>query len=169
MLIRCGLKSCPHGSEPCESYDYNFKCPIGEIDSCGFFEIDELELEEEFFCLVVGSRSFNDYNLLEKKLDEILKNYLNKKIIIISGGAKGADKLAEKYAEEKGYQLYVINADFSQGDKGGYKRNEIMHQYISKQKHRGCVAFWDGKSKGTQHSFTLAPKYKNQLRTIKVN
>lgn len=41
---------------------------------------------------VVGSRNFKDYELLKKELDNFHID------LIISGGASGADKLAEVYA-----------------------------------------------------------------------
>ena len=39
--------------------------------------------------IVAGSRTFNDYELLKKKLDYFLQN--QKEISIISGKARGAD------------------------------------------------------------------------------
>ena len=120
---------------------------------------------EPFYCLVVGSRSFNDYKLLKEKLDYFLQNYKN--IHIVSGGAKGADTLAERYAKENGYQMHIFPANWDKyGKSAGYKRNEQMHQFISQYSKRGCICFWDGKSKGTQHNFSLAEKYSNQLRVI---
>lgn len=53
------------------------------------------------------------------------------------------------------------------GKSAGYKRNIRMHEYISKKDDRGVIAFWDGQSKGTQHSFELAKKYKNPIRIIR--
>jgi hypothetical protein len=44
---------------------------------------------------VIGSRRFNDYALLQQTLDTYTISQ------IISGGAKGADTLAEQYAKEK--------------------------------------------------------------------
>ena len=41
--------------------------------------------------IVAGSRNFNDYNLLKNKLDVILSN--QKEVIIVSGTARGADKI----------------------------------------------------------------------------
>ena len=172
VLYRCGLKSCPHFCSPCESYDFNFKCPIGEIDENGFDEIyDE---NNEFFCLIVGTRTFNDYSFLANKMDKILASKQGKRIIIVSGGAKGTDSLAERYALERDYKLYVINADWDgakakgRPKSAGYIRNEDMHKFIAAHNDRGCVAFWDGISKGTSHSIELAKKYNNQIRLIKV-
>lgn len=70
----------------------------------------EDRLCEAFYCLVVGSRTFDDYELMKKKLDHILKNY--HRIVIVSGGARGADSLAERYAKEKGYPLKVFPAEW---------------------------------------------------------
>lgn len=124
---------------------------------------------KEFRLLVVGSRTFADYALLKTKLDAFLaKVALTHEIIIVSGGAKGADRLAEAYAREKGYQCEVFKADWATyGRSAGYQRNVVMHQYISHCDNRGCVAFWDGESRGTQHNFGLAEKYRTPLRVVK--
>lgn len=55
-----------------------------------------------FKVIIAGSRGFNNYKLL----CEVMDNYLNDKmddIEIVSGTAKGADKLGEKYAKDRGY------------------------------------------------------------------
>lgn len=118
-----------------------------------------------FYCLVVGSRGFDDYDLLEKTLDKLLVN--QSAVTIVSGGAKGADTLAEEYAAEKGYECIVFKADWKQqGRAAGIIRNEQMHKYIAQYDKRGCVAFWDGQSRGTQSNFNLAKKYNNPLRII---
>lgn len=123
-----------------------------------------------FYCLVVGSRSFTDYGLLSSKLDLLLQNQVKagRKIHIVSGGANGADHLAAEYAADHNYELHIFPAEWAiYGRKAGYIRNEQMHQFIAGFEHRGCVAFWDGKSRGTQHSFELAEKYNNNLRVIR--
>lgn len=115
--------------------------------------------------LVVGSRTFLDYDLLKATLDNILSNVTD--IEIISGGANGADTLAEKYAKEKAYVLKIFPADWNKyGKSAGYKRNEQMHEYISHSEEKICIAFWDGKSKGTQQNFELARKYDNPLKIV---
>ena len=118
-----------------------------------------------FFCMIVGSRSFSDYAFLKKKMDYLL-SLQNGRVVIVSGGARGADSLAEQYAKEKGYETIIFHADWSLGKGAGYIRNREMHEYLSRQKKRGVVAFWDGKSKGTQHSFSLAKEYKNPIKII---
>jgi hypothetical protein len=123
-------------------------------------------MEETFYCLVVGSRTFENYNLMKNKLDKLLVNQKN--VVIVSGGARGADSLAEKYAKEKGYTLKIFKADWKKwGNYAGYERNNRMHEYIKDYEKRGCVAFWDGKSHGTKQNFDLCEKYNTPLRIIK--
>ena len=43
---------------------------------------------------IIGSRDFLDYELLNQEL----KNYKDKITLVVSGGAKGADTLGEKWA-----------------------------------------------------------------------
>ena len=50
---------------------------------------------------IVGSRNFTNYNYMKNSFLKKLENYLyNTEITIVSGGAPGADTLAEKIAEE---------------------------------------------------------------------
>jgi hypothetical protein len=105
---------------------------------------------------VVGSRNFKDYKLLKTKLDELENIEL-----IISGGANGADSLAEKYADEKGIKKSIHYAEWGRyGKAAGYYRNiDIVNESEM------VIAFWDGKSKGTKLSISLA-KEKNKKLTV---
>jgi hypothetical protein len=107
---------------------------------------------------VVGSREFDNYELLSKELDYIR----TKKDItmIVSGGAKGADLLARRYAEENGIELLVLEPDWERfGNIAGYLRNvEIWDNSDF------GVAFWNGESKGTKHSFDIAKKQKKYCK-----
>ena len=100
---------------------------------------------------VVGGRDFDDYDLM----CDILNDYKDHGIdIIISGGAKGADSLAERYAVDNDIDIMVLEADWeSHGRSAGPIRNqEIIEQSTD------VVAFWNGKSRGTKHSIGLAKK-----------
>lgn len=176
MYFRCYNK-CPEFLDcPCELtlaemeklMGMSTPCPIGEAD--GFYECME---GDEFFCMIIGSRTFNDYNLLREKTDHLLSGVSkDMQITIVSGGAEGADKLAERYARERCYRFLQFSADWSKGKSAGYERNERMHRFLQKVSNehnakRGVIAFWDGKSKGTAHSFKLAEKYGNPIRVIR--
>jgi len=53
--------------------------------------------------VVVGSRDFNDFIMLEAKLNELRKSCDIE--YIVSGGARGADNLAEKYRSTNGCKV----------------------------------------------------------------
>lgn len=120
-----------------------------------------------FYCLVAGSRTITDYNYIKETLDYFLQN--KTEITIVSGGARGVDSLAERYAKERNYGLKIFPADWDRyGKQAGYIRNDEMHKYISQFSDRGIVAFWDGKSKGTAHNFGLATKYDTPIKIVRM-
>jgi len=107
-----------------------------------------------FKVIIAGSRSFQDYSTLKTYADFKLSN-IKDTIEIVSGGAKGADSLGERYAKEKGYLLKIFLADWEQyGKAAGYLRNVQMAEYAN-----ALIAFWDGKSRGTMHMIQIAHSY----------
>lgn len=64
----------------------------------------------KFYLLIAGSRNFEDYELLKQYTDYALRNR-NENIVIVSGGARGADTLAKQYAYEKQYEYLEFKAD----------------------------------------------------------
>lgn len=120
-----------------------------------------------FYLLVAGSRSYNDYEEMKSITDKLLSR--QNEVCIVSGGAYGADKLAEKYAKEKGYDFIEFKAEWEKyGKSAGYKRNKKMHEFISSKENRGIICFWDEKSKGTKQNFDLAKKYENKLKIFSI-
>ena len=98
--------------------------------------------------IIAGSRSFGNYSLLCKTIDFLFPH----PITVVSGHARGADKLGEAYALSKGYDVKVMPADWDKyGKSAGYKRNKNMADISD-----ALVAFWDGKSRGTMHMINLA-------------
>lgn len=94
---------------------------------------------------VIGSRTFDNYRKLELTLDTIIKERGYSNITIVSGGARGADSLAEKYAKNRGYALIVKKADWDRyGKRAGYLRNEEMAEIADI-----CVGFVVNDSKGS--------------------
>lgn len=102
--------------------------------------------------IIAGSRDFNDYETLKKVCDFMLSR--QDEVEIVSGTARGADQLGERYAREKGYLIKQFPADWTKdGKRAGYIRNKEMAEYAD-----ALIAFWDGKSKGTEHMINLAKK-----------
>lgn len=94
---------------------------------------------------IVGSRGFTDYNLL----CEVMPGLDVSVSQIISGGARGADSLAEKYATDNDIPVLVFPADWDLGKNAGFVRNQLIVDACDV-----LVAFWDGKSKGTLDSIS---------------
>lgn len=119
-----------------------------------------------FVLLVAGSRTFDNASLLYNKLDFYLQG--REEVLIIHGGAKGADSLVDKYAKDRNYKTKVFLPNWERyGKKAGILRNIEMFEYISKLQNNGCVVFWDGKSRGTANGIKLAQKYKTPLRVVR--
>lgn len=79
--------------------------------------------------------------------------------LVVSGGALGVDRLAESMALAAGKKTHVIRADWANlGRSAGFQRNvEIVD--MADEVH----AFWDGKSKGTAHTVSIAKRKKKPV------
>ena len=107
---------------------------------------------------VIGSRTFENYEMLTA---EILKLNLNISTII-SGGAKGADALAERWTKENKVQIQLFKPDWKKyGKAAGLRRNESIVESCDY-----CLAFWDGKSKGTKFSIDYCKKQKKPVKVV---
>lgn len=100
---------------------------------------------------VVGSRTFTDYKVLSSVLGVLP---MNCPIVstadtnqFICGGARGADSLGEKWANDRKLPTVSVLPDWGQhGKAAGFIRNVKMALLTDV-----LVAFWDGKSNGTRH------------------
>ena len=67
---------------------------------------------------------------------------------IISGGARGIDTLAERWADEKGMPKLILRPDYEEyGRNAPLVRNKAIVDAADM-----VVAVWDGKSRGTAHA-----------------
>jgi len=105
---------------------------------------------------VTGSRSFKDY--------ESMKSILVKWKIeeIISGGARGADTLAERFADEHKIKKVIFKPDYAKyGKKAPLMRNRQIVDYVDR-----VIAFWDGESRGTKYTIDYARKNGKKVDVI---
>lgn len=115
-----------------------------------------------FPVVVAGGRDFNDYNLLCNKLDSLLRTKKPQDVVIVSGMAKGADSLGERYAKERGYKCWQFKADWDRlGKRAGFDRNVMMADHSD-----ALVAFWDGYSRGTKHMIDIAKERGLAIRVV---
>ena len=87
---------------------------------------------------IIGSRNINIEDLTEYLPENVTE--------IVSGGAKGVDTCARKYAEKNKIPLKDFLPDYKRYGRGApLKRNIEIIEYADM-----VIAFWDGKSKGTK-------------------
>ena len=114
-----------------------------------------MKKKQPYRIIVAGSRTFSDYAFLKAKLDRLTCNLQD--FVIVSGAAKGADRLGERYADENGKTVIRFHADWDGlGKKAGILRNEEM---VSMSGAKALVAFrCEGKSTGTDDVIARARK-----------
>lgn len=118
--------------------------------------------------IIAGGRDFTNYTYAKEILDKLFRRLNKEKLIIISGGARGADAIGERYAREHNIALEIYEADWNRQPDGsydksaGYKRNTQMADVS-----QALVAFWDGRSRGTNHMIKIAEAKNLNVRVIK--
>ena len=118
--------------------------------------------DKDFRVVVAGSRDFNDYHLLSSELDKFLAG--KKNVTIISGTARGADRMGEQYAAEHGYKVEQFPAEWGVYHKGaGPIRNMQMVKTAD-----AVVAFWDNQSTGTKNIIDCAKQENILYKVISV-
>ena len=103
---------------------------------------------------IIGAR-----NLVVENLEDYIPSNCDE---IVSGGARGIDKCAEDFAHRKAIRLTVFLPDYKRFGRGApLKRNEEIAQYSD-----CAIAFWDGRSKGTQYSIKLFEKLGKPVKFV---
>ena len=113
--------------------------------------------------IIAGTRYFNDYELLRTSCNNLLSvKQRTHTVVIISGTARGADQMGERYARERGYEIRQFPADWEQyGKSAGHIRNAKMADNAD-----ALIAFWDGESKGTKNMIDNARRKGLEVRVI---
>ena len=137
--------------------------------------------------IIAGSRGFSDYEFLKQNCIAIIskEQYDNEiptaELEIVSGGAKGADALGERFATEFGITLKVMQADWKDmtppvvkrtnefgeyNALGGSKRNWKMAAYARENGGGILIAFDKGGTKGTADMMKAAKN--NELTVYRI-
>lgn len=115
--------------------------------------------------LIAGSRGYTDYGEACRHINKCLESVSDSDIIIISGGAYGADKLGERYAAENGYKIEKHLPDWKRyGRSAGIIRNREMMIEADL-----VICFWDGESRGRRSMVEFSKRLGKKLRVIKVH
>lgn len=116
---------------------------------------------------IVGSRHYTDYEFVKESLFDKLNYYINSNLYIqiISGGAKGVDSLAERFAKENGIDFKLFLPEWNTfGKFAGKVRNKLIVDNSDL-----VIAFWNGISPGTKHSLNYSVKQKKRIILIGID
>ena len=120
---------------------------------------------KEFRVIIAGSRNYNDYEKLKERCNTYLSNKLSDPetcVIIVSGAAKGADALGERYAMENKLPIERYPADWEHnGRAAGPIRNRQMAEIAN-----ALIAFPIGESRGTRNMIKLAQEKRLLVRIV---
>lgn len=99
--------------------------------------------------MITGSREFENKDEIQsdvyRELDELHKTESG--MSLLSGGARGVDRIGEQWARERGVKLIVFKPDYKRYRRGApFVRNKEMIEACD-----GVVAFWKANSRGTKH------------------
>lgn len=103
--------------------------------------------------LVTGSRFWEDKQTIHDALEKQRELAAGRSMVVVQGGARGADRIASQWARRNGAKTECHVADWQKhGSRAGIIRNQNMVD-------RGadvCLAFPLGESRGTRHCMEAA-------------
>jgi len=119
---------------------------------------------------IVGYRNYFNYAQFAQKVDcwrachEIAGLQGGRLQEIVSGGAPGTDKMAERYAKEHDIPVKVFQANWKlHGASAGPRRNALI---VERATH--VLAFLHPKSRGTRNTLRLARGAQKRIRVVKL-
>lgn len=106
--------------------------------------------------LIAGSRDIDDF-----ELDEYIPGEVD---LIITGGARGIDSLAESYADKNKISKLILRPDYKRyGKAAPLIRNKTMIDIADT-----VIIVWNGRSTGTKFTVDYAKKLNKNVVLIKV-
>ena len=110
--------------------------------------------EDNMRLAIIGSRSIKSIPFEDFVPNEVTE--------IVSGGACGVDSAAKEFARKNGIAIIEFLPKYSiYGKAAPIKRNEEIVAYADE-----AIAFWDGKSRGTEYTIRLFKKSGKKIRVI---
>jgi YspA, cpYpsA-related SLOG family len=101
----------------------------------------------ETVVMVCGSRSWRDYETIHMRLAQWMPS------LVMHGGARGADELAQRACEALGIPTHVLYPLWlKHGRHAGLRRTDALLDGEPDQ----VLAFWDGSSPGTRYTIREA-------------
>lgn len=107
---------------------------------------------------VIGSREFSDARLMADELEQHRETTTQ----LVSGGARGADKMSERWARKHGIETSIYYPNHKQYRHPYHHRNRLIAENCDL-----LVAFWNGRSSGTRYTIDYARKIGKPVRIVK--
>lgn len=108
---------------------------------------------------VIGSRDFSNAKLMSEALEE----HRPEVELLISGGARGADRMAEQWANRHGIETQIFYPDHKRYKHAFHHRNRLIVEAADL-----VVAFWNGHSTGTAYTVNYAKRLGKPARVVRV-
>ena len=103
--------------------------------------------------IIAGDRNFTDYEYVKKFVDSLEIEITE----VVSGRARGVDRLGERYAKENEIECMMFPAEWgTYGRAAGPIRNKQMADYVGEE--GALIAFLAEGSKGTASMISIAEK-----------
>lgn len=112
---------------------------------------------------VIGSRTYSDAKRIEERIHKFLAE--NSGVMIVTGGAEGADTIAEQAARKLNIPVIVFHADWKKFGRGA---GPIRNKKIAEEADC-CIAFIDKpieKSRGTNNAISEFRKRNKPVEII---
>ena len=107
---------------------------------------------------IIGSRDYPNLEVVRSYVASLL----SEGDVVVSGGARGVDKAAEEAAKARGLKVVSIRPQWGKfGRAAGFRRNSDIVAQCDR-----LVAFWDGKSRGTQDSIRKAKAAGKEVQVV---
>jgi len=113
--------------------------------------------------IIAGSRFIDNEKLVFAVIWNVIYNHF---VIteIVSGGCKGVDQLAERFALQNEIKKTRFPADWNTfGKRAGPLRNSEMAKYAD-----SLILIWDGQSRGSKSMLNEARKQKLLIHSIEI-
>lgn len=107
---------------------------------------------------IVGSRTFRNQRMLASTMDPLRAGIR----LIVSGGAVGADRLGAKWARKNGIATRIFDPEHKRYRHAYHHRNRLIVEAVEL-----LVAFWDGRSTGTEYTIGYARRMKRRVEVVR--
>lgn len=121
----------------------------------------------QFGLIVTGSPSIESEELVYSSLDKMTRH--RQPTLVLSGGNKGPDLIGGAWALAKNLHVMWFYPEFSRYGAWARAQSNWEMGALASRLNGGLVAFWDGKSRDTQHMIQAARSLDLSVRIVRTD